>query len=254
MPQTELHVELLMHTPAPEVAVSLGAKLCYSGARISDLKRNIEEGDSAKFVEKLRSMGHLSPIEHATFTFGIEGVSRALLAQITRHRLASFSVQSQRYVVAKDAFNYVIPPSIAALGKEAADEFQRQMAVMHSWYAEWLDRTGAAEDARFVLPNACETRMVLTMNARELLHFFALRCCNRAQWEIRTLAWAMLGLARSAAPSIFKLAGSGCIEGPCPEGKMSCGHMADMRMLSQELDNIIANGHDITDWAINSVR
>ncbi len=184
----------------------------------------------------------------------IEGVSRALLAQITRHRLASFSVQSQRYVVAKDAFNYIVPPSIAALGDEASAEFERQMAVMHGWYAEWLGRTGAAEDARFVLPNACETRMVVTMNARELLHFFELRCCNRAQWEIRTLAWAMLGLARSAAPSLFRLAGPGCVEGACPEGGMSCGHIADMRMLSAELDNIIADDKDITEWAANSVR
>lgn len=254
MPQTKLHVELLMHTPQPELAVSLGAKLCYSGARIGELKRNIEEGDSARFVEKLRSMGHLSPIEHAAFTFGIEGVSRALLAQITRHRLASFSVQSQRYVVAKDAFNYIVPPSIAALGDEAAAEFERQMSVMHGWYNEWLARTGAPEDARFVLPNACETRMVLTMNARELLHFFALRCCNRAQWEIRALAWAMLGLARNAAPSIFRLAGPGCVEGACPEGRMSCGRMEQIRMRSAELDDQITAGGDITDWAINSIR
>ena len=127
-----------------------------------------------------------------------------------------------------DGFDYVIPPSIRELGDEAVSDFCSQMDTMHRWYTEWQQRLGAKgeksnEDARFVLPNACATRMVVTMNARELLHFFELRCCNRAQWEIRALAWDMLRLCREAAPEIFENAGPACLRGACPEGKASCG-------------------------------
>lgn len=155
-----------------------------------------------------------------------------LLAQLTRHRLASFSVQSQRYVSKANeqgCFSYILPPAIEALGEEAVAEYDRQMMTMQQWYNDWQARLGNAgeasnEDARFVLPNAAETRMVLTMNARELLHFFRMRCCNRAQWEIREMAWKMLELARPTAPYIFADAGAPCIHGVCPEGKMTCGN------------------------------
>ncbi|MGI5840291.1 MAG: FAD-dependent thymidylate synthase [bacterium] len=240
MGRKELYVELLRYTPAPEEVIAMGAKLCYSAAQVSDLRAGVEASDQTRFIGKLVDMGHFSPIEHSVFTFGVEGVSRSLLAQITRHRIASFSVQSQRYVLKtskqseEGVFDYIIPPRIAALGEEAVAEFDRQMRQVQAWYDSWNERLGAEgetsnEDARFVLPNAAETKLLVTMNARELLHFFRLRCCNRAQWEIRALAEVMLRLVRSVAPSLFKNAGPGCLSGPCPEGKMTCGKMAEVR-------------------------
>ncbi len=240
MPKTTLKTVLLAATPDPELIVSMGAKLCYSRADIEALQQTAK---SAEFIDRLTEMGHFSPIEHASFSFGVEGVSRALLAQITRHRIASFSVQSQRYVnqgAKKGAFSYVIPPSIEALGDAAVKKFEEQMQTMQEWYDEWIEALGDAgeksnEDARFVLPNACETKMIITMNARELLHFFALRCCNRAQWEIRELAWQMLALALEKAPALFKKAGPGCVSGNCPEGRMSCGRAGEVRARHAEL-------------------
>jgi thymidylate synthase (FAD) len=239
MGRKRLHVELLQHTAQAEEIVAMAAKLCYSPADILELKEGVESSDQTRFLGKLVEMGHLSPIEHVSFTFGIEGVSRSLLAQITRHRIASFSVKSQRYVSAKrggrgETFGYIIPPRIAALGEEYVEEFERQMEQMQKWYDEWCERLGdkgeaANEDARFVLPNAAETKMVVTMNARELLHFFTLRTCNRAQWEIRELAWEMLRLVREVAPTLFKNGGPNCLRGPCTEGKMSCGKANEIR-------------------------
>ena len=234
MPKTTLKTVLLMATPDPELIVSMGAKLCYSKADIEQLQKTAK---SAEFIDRLTQMGHLSPIEHASFSFGVEGVSRALLAQITRHRLASFSVQSQRYVnqsAKKGEFSYIIPPSIEALGSEAVEKYEHQMQTMQKWYDEWGTALGASgeksnEDARFVLPNACETKMIITMNARELLHFFSLRCCNRAQWEIRELAWQMLALVMEAAPGLFKNAGPSCVGGACQEGRMTCGRAAEVK-------------------------
>lgn len=228
MPQTKLHVELIRHTLSPEEVVALGAKLCYSSSNIDGLLEKIEAKDQSNFVEKVMGMGHASMLEHVSFTFGIEGVSRALLAQLTRHRIASFSVQSQRYVSYKDGFNYIIPPAIETLGEEKVDQYKAQMELMHSWYTQWQEVLGnkgesSNEDARFVLPNACETRLILTMNARELLHFFSLRMCERAQWEIRTLANEMFKICYEIAPAIFQAAGPGCLRGACPEGSKSCG-------------------------------
>ncbi len=242
MGRTSLHVELLRHTGVPEEIIAMGAKLCYAQADIDELKAGVERADQKKFIGKLVDMGHLSPIEHAVFTFGIEGVSRSLLAQITRHRLASFSVQSQRYVGKMSGqspdgvFDYIIPPRILALGEAAAAEYDRQMRQIQDWYYAWNIQLGSLgeasnEDARFVLPNAAETKMLVTMNARELQHFFRLRCCQRAQWEIRGLATEMLRLVKNVAPTLFRGAGPGCLMGPCPEGKMSCGKMAEVRDL-----------------------
>ena len=178
--------------------------------------------------EQALKSGHLSVAEHVNYTFLIEGVSRSLLAQLTRHRIASFSVESQRYVSMRDGFEYVIPPSIAALGEYAVNEFKYQMRVIHDWYKDWqdrLERSGAKanEDARYVLPNAAATNLMVTMNARELMHFFELRCCNRAQWEIREMAWQMSKQCQEAAPELFRTAGPGCVRGACPEGKRACG-------------------------------
>ena len=215
-----MNVQLLAHTPAPEQLVAASAKLCYSAASIADLAA-IEADKAAEFIGKLPE-AHQSPFEHVSFTFGIEGVSRAMLAQITRHRIASFSVQSQRYVN-KDEFGYVVPPSIAA-NQDALDEYEHFMDRADLVYTYLRSCGIPAEDARFVLPNACETRMIVTMNARELLHFFSLRCCKRAQWEIRAVADEMLRLCKEVAPEIFAKAGPGCVRGHCPEGKMGCKH------------------------------
>lgn len=244
-------VTLLACTPEPEKLVAAAAKLCYSPSSIKTIREGLTEEKTSSFVQMLAEIGHESPIEHASFTFGIEGVSRSFLAQITRHRIASYSVQSQRYV-AEDSFAYVVPPEIEAI-PEAKEEFlaamredqahyERLTALLKERHREELLREGktekeadraaekrAIEDARFVLPNACETKMVCTFNARSLLNFFSHRCCNRAQWEIRDVACQMLALVREAAPHIFEKAGPPCLRGACPEGKMTCGKAAEVR-------------------------
>ena len=246
MGRTTMRVELLQYTEKPEELVAMAAKLCYSAADIEELCRGVSAQNQSAFVQMLTDMGHLSPIEHAGFTFGVEGVSRSLLAQITRHRVASFSVKSQRYVgeggSARDegVFNYVIPPRIAELGEREVQEFAGQMEQIQKWYDYWLNKLdgygdAAKEDARFVLPNAAETKLVVTMNARELRHFFAMRCCNRAQWEIRALATEMLRLVRGVAPVLFCAAGPRCLTAPCPEGRMTCGKQAQVKQKFEKL-------------------
>ena len=234
MPQCTQRVKLVRHTVEPEALTALGARLCYAGGDLDKLLTAIEEKDQHAFVEKIMSMGHESVLEHVSFTFLAEGVSRVLLAQLTRHRIASFSVQSQRYVSYADGFGYIIPPAIQALGEEAIAEYEAQMAQMQSWYEGWQKKLGDAgeksnEDARFVLPNACETRILMTMNARELRHFFALRMCSRAQWEIRQMAQSMFEQVCRVAPAMFRDAGPGCLRGACPEGQKSCGRAKDIR-------------------------
>ena len=246
-----LTVRLIAHTPDPEKVVAAAAKLCYSDSHIADLLDGLDEAKTARFLDMLSDLGHASPIEHASFTFGIEGVSRSLLAQITRHRIASFSVQSQRYVRLDD-FRYVVPPAVEAApeAKKAFLAAMQEDAKRYLELAHALEQAHAArlmaegmpeqearrkaeklanEDARFALPNACETKMVVTMNARSLHNFFRLRCCERAQWEIRALAEEMLRLVLPVAPHLFASAGPGCLTGPCPEGKMYCGRAAEVR-------------------------
>ena len=235
----ELKVILIRHTLSPEETVSLGAKLCYSRSTIEDLKDKVSKKDQSEFIEKLMHMGHQSVFEHARFTFGIEGVSRVLLAQLTRHRLASFSVQSQRYVSYENGFGYIIPESIRALGSEAVRKYHSQMETMEAWYRDWQQELGKGElsnqDARFVLPNACETRLLMTMNVRELHHFFSLRMCSRAQWEIRHMAEQMFLLCLETAPALFREAGPQCLRGACPEGEKSCGRAKEIREARKEL-------------------
>lgn len=244
-------VTLIAYTPDPERTIACAAKLCYSPSTIETVHQGLTDEKVTSFVEMLSEIGHESPIEHVSFTFGIEGVSRALLAQITRHRMASFSVQSQRYVAEK-SFEFVTPPEIAAvpeaeqLFKEAMAEDQRRYdeitAILKKKHkqafldegkdektAERMAEKKAIEDARFVLPNACETKMILTMNCRSLLNFFRHRCCSRAQWEIQDVANQMLALVKDVAPEIFKKAGPPCVAGGCPEGKMSCGQAKEIR-------------------------
>jgi len=234
MPQSKLKVALLRYTPEPEEAVALAAKLCYSSANIGDLQEKIEAKDQKGFVEKLVKIGHMSPIEHVSFTFGIEGISRACSHQLVRHRVASYSQQSQRYVKAggEEGFGFIMPPSVIEAGKK--DWFIEKMEHMQMWYDELVEALGdkgekSNEDARFLLPNAAETKIMVTMNARELLHFFRQRCCNRAQWEIRRMAEEMYKLVREVAPTIFKTAGPGCVSGPCSEGEMTCGKIKEIR-------------------------
>ena len=238
--QKKLKVILLRHTLEPEETIALAAKLCYSKSTISDLKEKISQKDQSDFIRKLMDMGHESILEHVSFTFGVEGVSRVLLAQLTRHRIASFSVQSQRYVSYENGFGYIIPDSITALGEESVNRFREQMNTLEKWYTEWQKLLGKGEksneDARFVLPNACETRIILTMNVRELRHFFSLRMCSRAQWEIRKMAEEMFRLCFETAPSLFMNAGPACLRGKCPEGEKSCGKAAKIR---EERDALI---------------
>lgn len=246
-----MKVELLSYTPDPEKVIAASAKLCYSSAGIDDVLGGLTAEKTEQFIEMLMNLGHQSPIEHVTFTFGIEGVSRALLAQITRHRIASYSVKSQRYVT-EGQFEYIIPPEIES-DDAAKQKFIAAMQTAQGYYNELADilqkrhfadftaqgipekravsmaEKKAIEDARFVLPNACETKMIVTMNARSLFNFFNHRCCNRAQWEIRALADKMLELVKEKAPTLFKYAGPSCVKGGCPEGKMTCGNAAKMR-------------------------
>ena len=240
-----MKVNLLCHTPNPEKTIAAAARLCYSNSGADELFDGMTDEKASDYVAMLERLGHESPLEHVTFTFTIEGVSRAFLAQITRHRIASFSVQSQRYVNKEGHFDFIVPPAIGEneealaeynkimdfcsesyhnlteiLRKKAAEEF---MAEGKSEEEAWkLAEKKAIEDARFVLPNACDTKMIVTMNVRSLHNLFRLRCCNRAQWEIRDMAWHILKLCRKIAPELFKGAGPGCVRGKCPEGKRSC--------------------------------
>lgn len=236
-------VTLISYTPNPEESVACAAKLCYSSVNIEMLKEGLTKEKTESFVGMLMDMGHESPIEHVTFTFGIEKVSRALLSQLTRHRIASYSVQSQRYV-RENNFEYVIPPQIEN-NLQLKEEFEKAMEDSINHYnnlADSLKRNyilqgmsekqaekKAIEDARFVLPNACETKIICTFNARSLLNLFSLRCCNRAQWEIRDVTTQMLLLVKKVAPHIFKNAGPACVSGVCSEGSMSCGEAQKMR-------------------------
>lgn len=246
-----MKVMLISYTPEPEKVIATAAKLCYSSSDISSLKDGLTDEKTETFINMLASIGHESPMEHVSFTFGIEGVSRACTHQLVRHRIASYSQKSQRYVN-EDGFEFITPPEISAV-PEAKAEFEKQMDnLLESYHkiAEILTekhtrtfieqgmdekqavqkaKKKAYEDARFVLPNACETKIVVTMNVRSLFNFFKHRCCNRAQWEIKAVADEMLRLCSQVAPHIFKNAGPSCVmTGRCPEGKMSCGKMKDV--------------------------
>lgn len=223
-----MNIELLQYTAEPERTVALAARLCYSPADLEELRARIDSGDCAAFIDKIMSLGHHSVLEHASFTFGIEGISRVTSHQLVRHRVASYSQQSQRYVSHAERFAAVLPPAVAA-DDEAKRIFEFTTGVVHQAYKQLVEMGIAAEDARYLLPNATETKIIMTMNARELLHFFRLRCCERAQWEIRSMAVGMLKLVKQIAPTIFRDAGPGCVAGPCPEGEFCCGRTAEVR-------------------------
>ena len=218
-----MQVELLYHTPDPERAIATAARLCYAPVGASELMETMPEERVKSVLTTIMRSGHFSTLEHASYTFAIDGVSRALTHQLVRHRLASYNQQSQRYVKFKDGVAVVKPESVKA-SPETEAAFDEAIDACVSAYKKLLDAGVPAEDARYLLPNAAESKIVVTMNVRELLHFFSLRCCNRAQWEIREMAHRMLELARPTAPFIFADAGAGCVRGACPEGKMTCGN------------------------------
>ncbi len=246
-----LKVELLRYTPEGEKLIAAAAKLCYSPVGIGQIEENLSDDKVDSFLNLLMDMGHESPIEHVNFTFGVEGISRTLSHQLVRHRIASYSQQSQRYVRLSQ-FEYILPPNIENNPK-AKDLFIKAMEEDQKYYDEissllyedhynrYIDEglndkiarqkaeKEAIEDARYIFPNACETKIVFTMNTRSLLNFFSLRCCNRAQWEIRELAIQMLKEVKKVYPVLFKNAGPGCVRGACPEGSMTCGKIVEVR-------------------------
>ena len=259
-----IKVTLLAHTPQPQQTIAMAAKLCYSATDIENLKDGLTQEKSESFLEMLTQLGHASPVEHASFTFGIEGISRACSHQLVRHRIASYSQQSQRYVDGTK-FEFVTPPEIER-NEKAYSAYKKVIDMQCDAYAqirdalivgyikenslEELNETDeeiinnfkeqdkalfskylkkANEDARFVLPNACTTKIVCTFNVRSLNNFFDHRCCNRAQWEIREVACQMLELCKEVAPVLFKNSGPRCIRGACPEGTMTCGKIKEVR-------------------------
>lgn len=269
--ENKLTVQLIAHTPDPEKVVAAAAKLCYSDSPISTLLENLTDEKVSEFLNRLSGLGHASPTEHAVFTFAVEGVSRSLLAQITRHRIASFSVQSQRYVRLgeKDGGSgFIMPKSISddANASEiytqavnhAMDMYKvlcKELEGVHTaaLMEQGLDKDEAKrkaskmanEAARAVLPNACETRFIVTMNARELNSFFKLRCCNRAQDEIHALADEMLKLVYPVAPHLFANAGPGCVcTGRCTEGAMSCGKPFEVKALYENMKKDLSAGKE----------
>ncbi|MGB7605532.1 MAG: FAD-dependent thymidylate synthase [Lutisporaceae bacterium] len=247
-----MKVTLIQHTPEPEKLIAASAKLCYSNVGAEDIMEGIDEQKAEKFLNMLMDLGHESPIEHAVFTFAVEGVSRVLTHQLVRHRIGcSYSQQSQRYVRLKQ-FDYIIPPEIIKnqaakelFIKAMEDDQQAYNNITDLLYKDHFNKlitegktekqAGAAaekasiEDARYVFPNACETKIVFTMSARALMNFFRHRCCQRAQWEIREMADEMLVQVKNVAPTLFKHAGPACVSGACAEGSMTCGKIADVR-------------------------
>lgn len=216
-----MNVQLIRSTSEPEKTCALAGRLCYSAASIDDLTEKITPAVITDILTRIIRSGHHSVLEHASFTFAIEGVSRALLAQLTRHRIASYSVQSQRYVTFKGGLDHVVPPRIASDERHAA-AFAAAVGQAKALYDGLVAAGIPAEDARYILPQASSTKLILTMNARELRHFFALRCCNRAQWEIRDMACRMLACVTPVAPVLFADAGPDCRREGCREDK-PCG-------------------------------
>ncbi|RVU55064.1 FAD-dependent thymidylate synthase [Anaerosphaera multitolerans] len=252
-----MKVEIIANTPLPEEVIAQAAKLCYSPVGVDEIKKTMTEESRDKFVDMLMSFSHASPLEHASFTFAIEGVSRTLTHQLVRHRIASYSQQSQRYV-RLDNFEYIVPPEIEKneealkiyqdIMEKDKEAYQKITELLIAQKAQELIDGGmdekkakkkvekdSIEDARYVFPNACETKIVVTMNVRTLLHFFELRCCNRAQWEIRQLATKMLEECKKVSPVLFKDSGPACVKGPCNEGAMTCGKAKEVREFFRNL-------------------
>ena len=227
-----MNVKLITHTPEPEKIAAAAAKLCYSSAAdIDTILDNLTQEKSEEFIRHLMSMGHSSPLEHISFTFGIEGVSRVLLAELTRHRIASYSVRSMRYV-SESEFGYVTPNTIK--NKHLDEEYTALVESCRQLYNKMVDAGVPKEDARMILPNSTHTRIIFTMNLRSLLNFLSLRECTRAQWEIRTMANKIADICKKEFPALFSTAGASCVnKGYCPEGDKSCGIAPTMEQLHE---------------------
>lgn len=246
-----MEVKLIAHTPDAEKVITAAAKTCYSSDTPDEILDDLDDAKTAKFIDMLIGLGHTSTIEHSSFTFTINGVSRSLLAQLTRHRMASYSVRSQRYV-SETGFGFVMPPQIEnnekakelylKAMKDDVDTYNELTEILYQENLNELINSGmpekraknvalktSIEDARYVLPNSCETNLVATFNARSLYNFFELRGCTRAQWEIRELSEKMFALVSAVAPNLFANAGPACVSGNCSEGKMTCGKPLEVR-------------------------
>lgn len=233
MPQAHLQVKLLAHTPEPLSVIYASFRQCYHQGFVGDMWERLQNGEissekQAEFVRHVMLSGHASPIEHVSFTFALSGVSRALTHQLVRHRIASYSQQSQRYVDASN-MDYILPPAIKKNPKILAryEAFMEEVGRAYHDIKTMLEEDGrgtlAKEDARMVLPQAAASNIVVTMNCRSLLNFFEHRCCTRAQWEIRDCANQMLAECRDVLPEIFNAAGAKCERlGYCPEGEKFC--------------------------------
>ena len=216
-------VVLLAHTPDIEKIISTAARTCYSDQNITNIFDHYDPSKAKSFINMLKTSGHESVFEHITFTFGIDGISRAATHQLVRHRMASYSQKSQRYVSESD-FDFIVPDSIKE-NKEAMKQYLTAIRTISVAYDK-LMAIGSIpkEDARYVLPNACASNIVVTMNVRELFHFFELRLCQRAQWEIREIAGAMLNICKNVSPVLFDSVGPFCVQHRyCKEGSRSCG-------------------------------
>ncbi|MFH1787088.1 MAG: FAD-dependent thymidylate synthase [archaeon] len=223
-----MRVKLISHTPNPDIVCAAAAYTTIKDKPPSELFKELmkDKKRAEKVLRNVVGYGHHSVIEHAYFTFSIEGISRSCSHQLVRHRMASYSQQSQRYVKFEE-MNYVTPKTVKGAVKA---KYDKKMGEIADFYREMLDAGIPAEDARFVFPNAAHTNIVVTMNARSLMNFFGIRCCYNAQWEIKGLADKMLVEARKVAPVIFEKAGPRCLHyGYCPEGARTCGRITEVR-------------------------
>ncbi|MDQ7824452.1 MAG: FAD-dependent thymidylate synthase [Candidatus Eremiobacteraeota bacterium] len=216
-----MKVTLLQHTPEPEKLAAAAARVCYSSQSAGEIMEALTTEKIQKRISDCIKKGHLSIVEHVSFTFSIEEISRVTSHQLVRHRIASYSQQSQRYVKMGGSPEFVTPPRIRD-DEPMKEKFDAFMGDAMNFYNEMVGRGIPCEDARYILPQALFTTLVVTMNARELLHFFSLRCCKKAQWEIRKLAYAMLRAVMKVAPAIFEQAGPSCLSGECPSADMKC--------------------------------
>jgi len=217
-----LKVELISYTKDPEITCAKCASISWRAKRIKDLTLD----EAREIISRVLGYGHESVIEHANFSFFVEGVSRSLTHQLVRHRIASYTQQSMRYVDLSKLDHYFIRPESISKNPELSIIFDGVMTKCKEAYDQFRKKDISPEDARFVLPIASQTKIAITMNARELRHFFALRCCLRSQWEIRHLADEMLKLCKKNAPSLFKNSGPSCVElGYCPERELTCGKL-----------------------------
>lgn len=215
-----MKVKLLRYTKDAELLCGAAALTSTRSGSPSEILEKMDSKTAKRITKRVAGYGHVSVIEHASFTFSVEGVSRAMTHQLVRHRIASYTQQSQRYVTYDTLEKYVTPPSITR-NAEAKKLFDETLEKISDTYQKLLKMEIPKEDSRFILPNAAKTNIIVTMNARELRHFFNLRCCMRSQWEIREVAIEMFKQAKKATPILFENTGPSCVElGYCPEGKM----------------------------------